>query len=65
MQQNDVSLWNYNKSLDCMLFFAQRVNELLFHHTTDTYRLPAVSLRGLAHEFCIVYRDSQKGIINK
>lgn len=64
MQQNDVSLWNYNKSLDCMLFFAQRVNELLFHHTTDTYRLPAVSLLGLAEEFCTVYTDSQEGIIN-
>lgn len=50
--------------MDCMLFFAQRLNELLFHHTTDTYRVPALSLIGLAKEFCNVYKDSQKGIIN-
>ncbi len=64
MQQNNVSLWSKDKSLDCMLFFAQRVNELLFHHTTDTYRIPALSLRGLAVEYCAVYKDAKKGIIN-
>lgn len=64
MQQNNISSWKYDKSLDCMLFFAQRVDELLFHYTTDSYRIPSLSLRGLASEFCTVYRDASKGIIN-
>ena len=64
MQMKDLSMWKYDESMECMLFFAQRINELLFHHTTDTYRCSAVSLRGLAHEFCSVYNDSVKGIIN-
>lgn len=65
MQQNNLSGWTYNESLSCMLFFAQRVDELLFYHTTDTYRSMAMSLRGLAKEFCNVYQDSKAGLINE
>lgn len=64
MKQNNISIWKYDDSLDCMLFFAQRVDELLFHYTTDSYRIPSLSLCGLANEFCTVYRDASKGIIN-
>ena len=65
MQQNNVECWKWNDSLDAMLFFAQRLNELLFHHTTDTYRFSAISLIGLAKEYRDVYRESRKGIINE
>ena len=65
MQQNKIDLWDWNDSLDAMLFFAQRVNELLFHHTIDTYRISAISLIGLAEEYCDIYRDARKGIINE
>ena len=65
MQQKNGSNWKYDKALDCMLFFAQRVDELLFHHTTDTYRFPALSLSGIADEFCTVYEDAKRGIIHK
>ncbi len=64
MQQKNGTNWKYDLSLDCMLFFAQRVDELLFHHTTDTYRFPSLSLRGLAQEYCRIYMDAAKGIIN-
>lgn len=64
MQQKNGTNWKYDKTLDCMLFFAQRVDELLFHHTTDTYRFPSLSLRGLAIEFCSVYMDVLHGVIN-
>ena len=64
MQQKNGTNWKYDKSLDCMLYFAQRVDELLFHHTTDTYRFPSLSLRGLAKEYCHIYMDAAKGIIN-
>lgn len=65
MLQKDISNWDWNESLEGMLFFAQRLNELLFHHTIDTYRFLSVSLIGLAKEYCSVYIDSKKGIINE
>lgn len=65
MRQNNLLMWKFNQSLDCLLFFAQRVDELLFHHTTDTYRYSALSLRGLAAEYCTVYRDVKNGLIDK
>lgn len=65
MQQKNGKNWNYESALSCMLLFVQRVDELLFHHTLDTYRYPSLSLRGLAIEFCSVYFDSQKGLIDK
>lgn len=65
MRQNNLSMWKYDSSLNCLLFFAQRMDELLFHHTTDTYRYTALSLQGLAAEFCTVYRDVRNGILNK
>lgn len=64
MQQNNVECWDWNDSLDAMLFFAQRLNELLFHHTTDTYRCSTISLIGLAKEYRSVYKASQKEIIS-
>lgn len=65
MQQNNLTGWSFDASLSSMLFFAQRVDELLFQHTTDTYRCMAVSLKGLSDEFCDVYKDSKAGLINE
>ena len=64
MQRKNNENWHHDSSLDSMLFFAQRIDELLFHHTTDTYRFPSLSLRGLAVEYCTVYIDSLDGIIS-
>lgn len=64
MRLNNLTKWTYAPALSSMLFFAQRVDELLFHHTTDTYRYMAVSLRGLAEEFINVYKDSKIGLIS-
>lgn len=65
MRQNNVTKWKYDHSLNCLLFFTQRLDELLFHHTMDTYRYSSLSLRGLAAEYCIVYHDVKSGTINK
>lgn len=65
MRQNNLSMWKYDSSLNCLLFFAQRMDELLFHHTTDTYRYSALSIRGLAAEYCTVYVDVRNGVLNK
>ena len=65
MRQNNLSMWKYDSSLNCLLFFVQRMDELLFHHSTDTYRYSALSIRGLAGEYCSVYKDIQNGVLNK
>lgn len=65
MRKNNLTSWNYTASLECLLFFAQRMDELLFHHTTDTYRYAALSIRGLAAEYCAVYHDVKAGTLNK
>lgn len=65
MRKNNLEAWTYTPSLNCLLFFAQRMDELLFHHTTDTYRYSTLSIRALASEYCMVYRDVKAGTINK
>lgn len=65
MRKNNLTSWKYTESLECLLFFAQRMDELLFHHTIDTYRYSALSLRGLAAEYCTVYHDVNAGTLNK
>lgn len=63
MKLNNLSSWEYDKSLEMLLFFAQRMDELLFHHSTDSYRYPVLSLISLCDEFIQVYEDANKGII--
>lgn len=65
MRVNNLNGWNYNESLNTMLFFAQRMDELLFHHSTDSYRYPVLSIIGLCDEYLEVYKDVEKGIINE
>ena len=65
MKQNDVSNWKYDESMNCLLLFAQRINEILFYYTMNVYKAPLLSLRGLAEEFCETYYDTVKGIINQ
>ncbi len=51
MRINNINNWKYSETLNTMLFFAQRVDELLFHHSTDSYRYPVLSIIGLCEEF--------------
>lgn len=63
MRVNNISNWRYSGSLNTMLFFAQRLDELLFHHSTDSYRCPVLSIIGLCDEFIRVYEDAEYKII--
>jgi hypothetical protein len=65
MRANNLKAWKYNQNLNCLLFFAQRMDELLFHHTIDTYRYSALSIRNIAVEFCNVYLDVKSGKLNE
>ena len=65
MRINNINSWQYSKSLNTMLFFAQRMDELLFHHSTDSYRYPVLSIIGLCDEYICVYKDIEDGLINE
>jgi len=42
--------WSLSPQIEGLLFFAQLVDELLFDYTIDTYKIPAMNIKLLAHE---------------
>lgn len=65
MKQHKITNWQYQKNLECMLFFAQRLDELLFHHSIDTYRYPVMSLESLCNEYIRTYHDVEQNTIGE
>ena len=63
MRQNNISNWKYTKEISGLLFFAQRMDEVLFHHSTDTYRYPTLSINSLAREYISIHNDIKRGIV--
>ncbi len=53
--------WTINKGTECLLFFAQRLSEMLFDFTIDTYKAPALNTLLL----CIEARNSINYIENE
>lgn len=45
MIRPDLSKWEYKQELEGLLVFAQALEEMLFHHTIDTYKAPALNVR--------------------
>jgi hypothetical protein len=45
MIRPELSKWEYKKELEGLLIFAQVLDEMLFHHTIDTYKAPALNVR--------------------
>jgi len=64
MRANNTNNWEYDPSINTLLFFAQRMDELLFHHSTDSYRYPVLSIEGISDEYIRIYDDAQKDIIS-
>lgn len=63
MRQNNISNWKYTIDINGLLFFAQRMDEVLFHHSTDTYRYPTLSINSLAKEYISVHKDIKQGLV--
>lgn len=61
MRLKNLSRWKLNSSLDGLLFFAQRMDELLFEYTLDTYKPSALN----APSLCIEALDLIVGIENE
>ncbi len=45
MIRPDLSKWEYKQELEGLLIFAQSLDEMLFHHTIDTYKATALGVR--------------------
>ncbi|MBN2287090.1 MAG: hypothetical protein JXI43_11630 [Tissierellales bacterium] len=50
MKFQELTIWDYTESLEGLLFFAQLVDEMLFDHTLDSYKVPAMNTRLLCEE---------------
>lgn len=46
--------WTDSFDNDGILYFAQRLEEMLFDYSIDLYRMPLLNTHGLAEEFCAV-----------
>lgn len=57
--------WNLTKDLECFLFLAQRLRELLFDYTIDTFKPPALNSISLCEEALDIINDIEDEIISK
>lgn len=52
MKYSVPSNWNDSFDNDGILYFAQRLEEMLFDYSIDLYRMPLLNTHGLAEEYC-------------
>jgi hypothetical protein len=64
MKLNHVDNWAKKKELEPLLFFAQRLDELLFDYTLDTYKAPALNAPYLCQEALDLIADIEAGNID-
>lgn len=64
MRFRNLSRWATNSSLDGLKFFAQRLDELLFDYTLDTYKPSALNVCYLTRETLELISDIQAGVID-
>jgi hypothetical protein len=65
MRLKNLDKWKLNPSLDGLLFFAQRMDELLFDYSLDTYKPPALNAPTLCLEALNLVIDIENELIDK
>jgi len=65
MKLKNIDNWEYTESLNCFLFFAQSIDEMLFNYTLDTYKAPALNSHTLCDEALVIISEIEKDVINK
>ncbi|MBO0613792.1 hypothetical protein [Thiothrix fructosivorans] len=65
MRFRSLQKWDLNPSLDGLLFFAQRLDELLFDYTLDSYKPSALNAPFLCIEALKLIRDIEEERIEK
>lgn len=64
MKLRNLSRWELNGETQGLLFFAQRVDELLFDFSLDTYKPPALNAPHLCREALEIIDEINKGFID-
>ena len=56
---------DYNAEVDGIVFFAQRLEEMLSNASIDLYKMPLLNTHGLAAEYCDVVKRVSDGTIKE
>lgn len=65
MKKPDISQWTYNANMECLLLFANIVDETTFNYTTDSYKASALHAVSLMDELLRTIRSIEKGVIRE
>jgi hypothetical protein len=63
MKVPNLQKWKLASQLEGLLFFAQCLDELLFHHTIDTYKAPALNTHSNAFELEFLASEYLRGLV--
>ena len=63
MIKRSIEKWANVSNVQGMLFFVQRMDELLFHYTMDTYKAPTLNIKLLLQEYLDTIEQIKKGIL--
>lgn len=55
--------WKYSKDLEMVLFSVQRIEEMLFDHTIDSYKVSVLNAHSLCRELLEVMEEINNGFI--
>lgn len=64
MRFRNLTRWSADPSLDGLKFFAQRLDEMLFDYTLDSYKPTALNAPYLAKEALILVSDIESGVVD-
>ena len=64
MKFKNLSQWSITPELDGLIFFAQRLDELVWDFTLDTYKPMALNAPFLCHEALTVIENIESGLID-
>ena len=65
MKIKNLSLWNLENDIEALLFFAQRMDELLFLYSLDTYKPSCLNAPFLVKEALSVVEEVENGVIDE
>ena len=65
MKKPDISRWAYNNNMECLLVFANLIDEITFNYTTDSYKAPALHVMSLMRELLQTLENIEKGVISQ
>lgn len=65
MKKPDITHWIYTQDMECLLVFANLIDEITFNYTTDSYKAPALHAMSLIGETIQTLENIDNGIIRE